>query len=66
MSRQKAYEGGKFFNPAHRSLLPRMYFWYSFLLEGRCADGRIFQLTLSGIESAIFLVLARGLKQIRY
>jgi hypothetical protein len=34
ISRQSAHDGGKVVSPTHRpSLLPRKYYWYSFLLE---------------------------------
>jgi hypothetical protein len=39
-SRQSAHEGGKVVSPTHRPpLLPRNYFWYSFLLEAESTQG---------------------------
>ena len=40
ISRQSAHEGGKVVSPTHRPpLLPRKYFWYSFLLEAESTPG---------------------------
>jgi hypothetical protein len=40
ISRQSAYEGGKFVSPTHRpTLRPRKYSWYSFLFEAGSNPG---------------------------
>jgi hypothetical protein len=40
ISRQLAHEGGKVVSRKHRPpLLPRMYSWYSFLLEAESTSG---------------------------
>ena len=73
ISRQSAHEGGKVVSPTHRPPLPpRKYSWYSFLLEAESTRGPegLFQwkipVTPSGIEPAIFRLVAQCLKQLRH
>jgi hypothetical protein len=70
ISSQSAYGGKVVSHTFQPPLVPRKYSWYSFLLEAKSTPGhnaadRIKTVTSSGIETAIFQLVAQCLDQLR-
>jgi hypothetical protein len=73
ISTQLGYEGLKVVSPTHRPpLIPRLYSWYSFLLEAKSILGPEglsqwkLPMTPSGIEPATFRLVVQCLKRLRH